>query len=41
VVGGKAKRIKNKSIKVTIDDIKITENGFGLLITANSIDLSK
>jgi hypothetical protein len=41
VVGGKAKRIKNKSIKVVIDDIKITENGFGLLITANSIDLSK
>lgn len=41
VVGGKVKRIKNKSIKVMIGDIKISENGFGLLITTNSIDLSK
>lgn len=41
VIKGKAKRIKNKSIKLAIEDAEIIEDGFDLLITTSSIDLSK
>lgn len=39
VIKGKAKRIKNKSIILNVEDIEISE--FDLQITANSINISK